>query len=128
VADRRPRVVGLAELLRPRKPLREKPAPLVYFSDKEFARLIKGAAELKRRPRAPARSTHGAGVYLACVFQGKPRPPENPCRLLINPTTGFRCSGNCKIAGHGCRLARWTHPTTGRIVLECRCERRLVSA
>jgi len=50
MASKRPRVIGLDELLNLRKPLREKPAPLVYFSDKEFARLIRGAVELPRRP------------------------------------------------------------------------------
>jgi hypothetical protein len=45
-----PRVIGLDELLGLRKSLRERPAPLVYFSDREFARLVEGATELKRRP------------------------------------------------------------------------------
>jgi hypothetical protein len=45
-----PRVIGLADLLGLEKPLRERPAPVVYFSDAEFKRLTKGAAELKRRP------------------------------------------------------------------------------
>ena len=51
MADQRPRVIGLQDLLRLRKRLPEKPAPLVFFTDQEFARLIKGAVELPRRPR-----------------------------------------------------------------------------
>lgn len=51
MSSKRPRVIGLEELLALRKPLRETPAPLVYFSDREFARLTKAAVELDRRPR-----------------------------------------------------------------------------
>jgi hypothetical protein len=51
---KRPRVIGPDDLLELRRPLREKPAPLVYFSDREFTRLIKGAVELPRRPRGPS--------------------------------------------------------------------------
>ena len=50
MAEKRPRVIGLRELLKLRKPLRESPAPLVYFSGREFARLIRSAVELPRRP------------------------------------------------------------------------------
>jgi len=50
MATKLPRVIGLEQLLNIRKPLRERPAPLVYFSDREFARLLEGATELKRRP------------------------------------------------------------------------------
>jgi hypothetical protein len=60
MASKRPRVIGLDELLNLRAPLREKPAPLVYLSDKEFARrrsLIDaraGAAPARAQsPRAP---------------------------------------------------------------------------
>jgi hypothetical protein len=48
---RLPRVLGLDDLLRLRKPLSEKPIPLVYFSDREFARLVKNAVRFPRRPR-----------------------------------------------------------------------------
>src|SRR5688500_9109891 len=48
---KRPRVIGLEELLALRKPLRETPAPLVYFSDRAFARLTQAAVGLDRRPR-----------------------------------------------------------------------------
>lgn len=51
MATERPRVIGLPQILALKKPLRERPAPLVYFSNKEWARLIKGAAKLPRRPR-----------------------------------------------------------------------------
>src|SRR5262245_29840540 len=51
MADRMPRVVGLKELLALEKPLRESPAPIIYFTEREFKRLIKGAEELERRPR-----------------------------------------------------------------------------
>lgn len=157
MADTRPRVVGLRELLRLRKPLRERPAPLVYFSAKEFARLIKGAVELERRPRGvplaafdfwpgggavlsrcaspkgqicfgqwtPAGPTHGSGVYLGCVCKGiapeRGLTPPEPCRLVINPTGRFQCAGDCQIVSRICRLGRWTDPTTGRLVLDCRC-------
>jgi hypothetical protein len=50
MATKLPRVIGLKELRGLRKSLRERPAPLVYFSDREFARLVEGATELKRRP------------------------------------------------------------------------------
>jgi len=141
-------------------PLREKPAPLVYFSSKEFARLIKGAVELERRPRAaplaafdfwpggaavqsrcqspkgqvcfgqwtPAGPTHGSGVYLGCVCKGTapertPVPPA-PCQLMISRAGRFQCTGDCQIVDQSCRLGRWTDPTTGRLVLDCRCALR----
>ena len=53
MADKRPRVIGLRELLKLRRSLRESPAPLVYFSGREFARLIRTAVELPRRPSGP---------------------------------------------------------------------------
>jgi len=43
--------MGLDDLLALRTPLSEKPTPLVYFTDREFARLIKNAVRLPRRPR-----------------------------------------------------------------------------
>lgn len=54
MADKLPRVIGLADLLRLEKPLREKPEPLVYFSDREFTQLLKRVVELPRRPRGDA--------------------------------------------------------------------------
>jgi len=50
MADNAPRVLGLKQLLGLKKPLRERPAPLVFFTDAEFKRAIRGAIELKRRP------------------------------------------------------------------------------
>ena len=50
MATKLPRVIGLEELLSLAKPLKERPAPLVYFSDSEFKRLTEGATELKKRP------------------------------------------------------------------------------
>jgi len=71
----RPRVIGLRELLRLKKSLRETPAPLVYFSNREWRRLIKGAVELPRRPRgAPLAAFDpwpGGGMV-----QGKCESPE----------------------------------------------------
>jgi hypothetical protein len=51
VAETLPRVIGLAELLGLSKSIREKPAPLVYFTDREFRLMIKGVVELNRAPR-----------------------------------------------------------------------------
>jgi len=51
MSDRLPRVIGVKELLALDAPLRERPSPLVYFTDAEFKRAIKGAVELNRRPR-----------------------------------------------------------------------------
>jgi hypothetical protein len=48
----RPRVIGLEELLALKKPLRERPAPMVYFSDDEFTGLLAGGERLEARPRA----------------------------------------------------------------------------
>jgi hypothetical protein len=53
MASTLPRVIGLEQLLKLRKPLRERPAPLVYFTDREFSRLLDGATELTRRPGKP---------------------------------------------------------------------------
>lgn len=51
MADKLPRVLGLAELLEIKSPLKGKAAPLVYFSEREFRRLLAGVDELKRPPR-----------------------------------------------------------------------------
>jgi hypothetical protein len=110
MADRFPRVIGLKELLSLRKPLRERPAPLVYFSDKEFAGLIKGADQLKRRPPSGARPLAsfddwpGGGVVQSqcesppgqvCVGQWTPAGPGHgggvfftcDCKPIDGPTT-----------------------------------------
>jgi len=44
VITKRPRVIGLEDLLTLDKPLRERPAPLVYLTDAEFSRLTKALA------------------------------------------------------------------------------------
>ena len=91
MAERLPRVIGLAELLQLRQPLRERPAPLVYFSDKEFARLIKGATVLKRRPR---------GVPLAAF---DPWPTGGMVQSECESPPGQVCFGRWTPAGprHG---------------------------
>lgn len=63
MATKLPRVIGLEELLGLRKSVRDVLAPLVYFSDKEFARLTEGATELKRRP--------GRGASLPALIPGR---------------------------------------------------------
>jgi hypothetical protein len=81
MAEKLPRVIGLEELLKIRKPLRERPAPLIYFSDKEFTRLIAGALQLKRRPPSAALPLAmfdlwpGGGV----VQSGCESPPGQVC-------------------------------------------------
>jgi hypothetical protein len=156
MAEKLPRVIGLEELLDLRKPLRERPAPLVYFSEKEFAGLIEGALQLKRRPPStarplamfdlwpgggvvqsrcesppgqvcvgqwtPAGPDHGAGVFFDCVckaIEGSSPQPKRPCQLMIDPTSGFKCDGECP-AGI-CRLGYYRDPSTQRYVLDCRC-------
>ncbi len=79
MADKRPRVIGLKELLSLRKPLRERPAPLVYFSDKEFARLIKGAVEAKRRPRGAPLATFEPWPAGGMVQSRCESPPGQVC-------------------------------------------------
>jgi hypothetical protein len=67
MASKRPRVIGLDELLNLRAPLREKPAPLVYLSDKESARrrsLIDARARAATVPLvAPARAPSPRAPY-----------------------------------------------------------------
>jgi hypothetical protein len=74
-----PRVIGLVELLKLREPLREKPAPLVYFTDKEFARLIKGATALKRRPRGAPLATFEPWPAGGMVQSKCESPPGQVC-------------------------------------------------
>jgi hypothetical protein len=153
-----PRVIGLEELLSLAKPLKERPAPLVYFSGSEFKRLTEGATELKRRPSRdvllPAfdqwggggmvqsrcesppgqicfgqwrPGPGGAGVYFDCVCRptegGGPLPsPQKDCKLLIDKNTQrFQCSGDCRFGS--CRLGLYRDPSTGTVMLDCRCAR-----
>ena len=89
MADKRPRVIGLDELLKLRKPLSEKPAPLVYFTDREFARLTKGAVELPRRPR---------GAPLAAF---EPWPTGGMVQSKCESPPGQTCFGRWTPAGPG---------------------------
>ena len=101
MARERPRVIGLDELLKLRKPLPEKPAPLVYLTDKEFARLTKGAVELPRRPR---------GAPLAAF---EPWPTGGMVQSKCESLPGQTCFG------------RWTPAGPGRgagVYLECVCK------
>jgi hypothetical protein len=107
MAERLPRVLGLAELLALKEPLREKPAPLIYFTDREFARLLKGVEELERAPRVtfgrPTFVPTGSGVVQSscssppgqvCVGQTIPSGPDHPggiffdcrCKVIDEPT------------------------------------------
>ena len=100
MAENRPRVMGLAELLALKKPLREKPSPLVYFTDREFKRMIKGVVELERAPRGlTAMPTFlpwpGGGVVASSCTS----PPGQICVGLWTPGPngsgvfmGCRCS------------------------------------
>jgi hypothetical protein len=101
MADKRPRVIGLDELLKLHKSLPEKPAPLVHCIDKEFARLTKDAVELPRRPR------------------GAPLTAVEPWR------TGGMVQSKCESpAGQTC-FGRWTPAGPGRgagVYLECVCK------
>jgi hypothetical protein len=87
--ERRPRVIGPDDLLALRGPLRERPAPLVYFSDREFARLIKGAVELPRRPRGPS----------LLVFE--PWPSGGMVQSQCESPPGQVCFGRWTPAGPG---------------------------
>jgi hypothetical protein len=91
MADKLPRVIGLDELLKLEKPLRERPTPLVYFSDKEFARLIKGALELKRRPAV------GGGPF--ATFD--PWPGGGVVQSRCESPPGQICVGQWTPAGPG---------------------------
>ena len=100
MGDRLPGVVGLKELLALKKPLRERPAPLVYFTDAEFKRLIKGAVELKRRPANPPLAAFDPWSGGGVVQSRCESPP------------GQICFGQWTPAGPG---------RSGGIYFECRC-------
>lgn len=94
MAERMPRVLGLADLLRLERPLREKPEPLVYFSDPEFARLLKGVDELPRPPRGTAALATflpwpGGGM----VQQGCESPAGQVCTGQWVPAGSGRSAG-----------------------------------
>lgn len=71
MADKLPRILGLEDLLRLERPIREKREPLVYFSDREFTRLLKGVETLQLRFRILARSDHWHRHV------GMPMPPDH---------------------------------------------------
>lgn len=94
-----PRVIGLEELLGLRRSLREKPAPLVYFSDREFARLTSDAVEVKRRP---SRATPLAAF--------DPWPGGGMVQSRCESPPGQICFG------------QWTvGPGGGGVYFDCRC-------
>jgi hypothetical protein len=101
-----PRVLGLDDLLRLRKPLRERPAALVYFTDKEFSRLLGDAVELKWMPRV---------VAPLARFEPWPDGGMVPERCASPP--GFLCAGQWTPAGpeHG-----------SGAFFECRCHKTVV--
>jgi hypothetical protein len=160
MASKRPRVLGLEDLLALQKPLKERPSPLVYFSDKEFDGLLEGAVRLKRAPRGgrsfptfepwldggmvqskcesppgqicvgrwtPAGPGHGSGVFFDCRCSpvGGVDPPQLPCRLRIDSSPRFGCSGGCS-PGEACRLEYFRNPKSGTTILSCECRAILV--
>jgi len=98
-----PRVLGLEDLLVLEKPVRERPGPLVYFSDAEFTRLTKGAVVLKRAPKlttplAAFDLWPGGGMVQSrcesppgqiCIGQWTPAGPDHGSGVFL----GCRCTG-----------------------------------
>jgi hypothetical protein len=120
MAVKLPRVLGLADLLRLQKPLREKPEPLVYLTDREFGRLLKGADELPLRPRGNASLATflpwpGGGM----VQQSCESPPGQNCVGQWVPA-GPRRSGGLYF---GCRC----HAADGGIEIVPTCQLLLTS-
>ena len=94
-----PRVLGLEQQLRLRKAHDERPEPLVYFSDQEFKRLLKGALELDKKPRGPG-----------------PRPTFEPW------PSGGMVPGKCESPPGQICWGRWTvGPAGGGLYFGCRC-------
>ena len=69
MAIERPRVIGLRELLALRKPLREVPAPLVFFTKKEFTRLIAGGMVQGKCESPPGQTCFGSEHIEAADFR-----------------------------------------------------------
>lgn len=101
MAGKLPRVLGLADLLRLERPLREKPEPFVYFTDREFSRLLKGADELPRRPRGSA----SLATFL-------PWPGGGMVQERCESPPGQSCVGRWLPAGPG---------RSGGLYFGCRC-------
>jgi hypothetical protein len=124
MATKLPRVIGLEELLRLRKPLSERPAPLVYFSDSEFARLTKGATELKRAPSRGAPLAAFEPWAGGGMVQSRCESPEGQIcwgQWTIGPGGGgvyFGC--RCRLIGGG---SIPLVPTTCDLVLDKRSSR-----
>jgi hypothetical protein len=100
MAEKLPRVLGLAELLATKALPREKPAPLIYFTDREFTRLLKGVDELKRAPR----STFGRPTFIpigggGVVQSSCSSPPGQICVgqwIPAGPTHGSGIFFGCR--------------------------------
>jgi len=93
MSDLLPRVIGLDELLALDQPLGERLAPLVYFTDAEFKRALKGAIELDRRPAKPplaAFDTWGGGGVVQSSCQS---PPGQICFGQWTPAGDGRSAG-----------------------------------
>jgi hypothetical protein len=93
MSDRLPGIVGLKELLALKKPLRERPAPLVYFTEAEFKRSIKGALELKRRPSNPPLAAFDPWSGGGVVQSRCESPPGQICFGQWTPAGPGRGSG-----------------------------------
>jgi hypothetical protein len=102
MSDRLPRVLGLKELLALKKQLRERPAPLVYFTDAEFKRSIKGAIQLKRRPINPPLAAFDPWSGGGFVQSSCQSPPGQICFGQWTPAAAGRPAGSyfdCKCKG-----------------------------
>ena len=106
MSDGRPRVVGLKELLALNKPLRERPSPLVHFTDAEFKRSIKGAVQLERRPTNPPLAAFDPWSGGGFVQSGCQSPPGQICFGQWTTAGPGRAAGiyldcTCKAIGGG---------------------------
>ena len=79
MATELPRVIGLKDLLALREQIKEKPAPLVFFSMKEFERLLRGIEPLKRAPKATFGRPSFVPVSGGMVQSGCDSPPGQVC-------------------------------------------------
>ena len=118
MAEKLPRVLGLAELLALKEPLREKPAPLIYFTDREFQRLLKGAEELTRLPRGtfgrPTFVPTGGGVVQSSCSS----PPGQVCVgqtiFVGGHGSGIFFDCRCKVINESTPIP----PVTCRVLLD----------
>lgn len=107
MADKLPRVIGLDELLSLTKPLRERPAPLIYFTEREFKRMLKGVIALDR----PTRGADGVAKFLPWPGGGLvPASCSSPDgQICIGPVTFGGVAGNPTGVIFGCQC----HPVDG---------------